>query len=127
MSLESGIFGRLSPVLSVGTRIYPSKLPQGVTLPAVVYQLIPSEGPLYTHDGDTGLDRGRVQFDCWADTFDAAIALHAELRSEISGESATWDDVTVNHCLFEGHEDDQDKKTGAHRRSDDALIWYHAT
>ena len=83
--LSDGIYAFMSTTLSVGTEVYPSRLGQGATLPALVYQFIPSDGPLYTHDGDTGTDVARVQFDCWADTYEAAVALHEELRAAVSG------------------------------------------
>jgi hypothetical protein len=127
VSFEAGMFTFLSANLSVGTRVYPERLPQDVTLPALVYQLIRSEGPTYAHEGDVGLDRIRVQFDCWADTYDGAMALFSELRSLISGFRGAWGDVEVGHCLLEGWQDDEDTKTSTHRRSADALIQYRST
>lgn len=124
MSLESGLFGRLSAALSVGDRIYPTKLPQGVTLPALVYQVIPSSGPLYSHCGDAHTDTVRVQLSCWADDFDDAVALANEVRAELSGDSGSWDDVVIGHCLLSGWRDDIDVETGAHRRLMDAVIQY---
>jgi hypothetical protein len=121
------MFTYLSARLSIGTRIYPGRLPQGVTLPALVYQLVPSEGPTYAHEGDLGLDRVRVQFDCWADTYDGAMTLFTELRSAISGFRGIWGDVDVGHCLLDGWQDDEDTKTRTHRRSTDALIQYQST
>ena len=124
MSLEAGLYGYLSSTLSVGDRIHPGRLPQDVTLPALVYQLIPSTGPLYTHDGDANTDIVRVQLSCWGGTYDEALALLAELRAAVSGYSGAWDDVVVGHCLLEGWRDDVDEKTGAHRRLVDAVIQY---
>ena len=125
-ALSAGIYSKLSAGLSVGTRVYPSRLHQGATLPAVVYQLIPSEGPIYTNDGDTLTDRARVQFDCWADTYEGAVALHDELRALISGDSGAWGSVTVDHCFLDSPgQDDDDEKTGTFRRITDALIQYH--
>ena len=127
MSFEAGMSTFLSASLSVGSRVYPERLPQGVTTPALVWQLIPSVGPLYTHDGDAGCDEVRVQFDCWAATYDAAVALLTELRALISGYSGTWGDVAVGSCRLEGWHDEDEQDAGLHRRSVDALIQYQAT
>lgn len=124
MSFEAGLYDHLSSGLSVSDRVYPERLPQDAVLPALVYQLVPAEGPLYTHDGDTEIAIVRVQFDCWGDTFDDAVALFAELRTALSGYSGDWGDTFVGHCLLDGWHDDDDQKTGAHRRIVDARIQY---
>lgn len=127
MSFGSSLYEHLSGGLSVGDRVYPSRLPQGIDLsegPVITWQLIPSEGPLVTHAGDTGLTTVRVQFDCWGATFDASEALADELRDLISGVAGTWGDVQVGHCLLDSGLDDDDERTGAHRRIVDALIQY---
>jgi len=127
MSFEAGMYDHLSGALSISDRVYPERLPLGVVTPALVFQLIPSEGPTYSHDGDAGLERVRVQFDCWGETYDAAVALFTELKTLISGFRGTWADVAVGHCLLEGWHDEDDEEAGLHRRSVDALIQYQTT
>jgi hypothetical protein len=123
--LSAGIYAFMSTTLSVGTEVYPSRLAQGATLPALVYQLIPADGPIYTHEGDTGTDVARVQFDCWADTYEAAVALHEELRAAVSGFTGSWGSVHIDHCLLDSPgQDDDDEKTGTFRRIVDAVIQY---
>lgn len=126
MTFEAAMYSHLSDgrLATVGDDVYPERLPQGVSLPAVVYQLIPSDGPMYAHSGDVGLDTIRVQFDCWGGTYDAALAAFAELRAELSGYRGTWGAYEVGHVMFEGWRDDEDEDTRTHRRSVDAFIQY---
>jgi len=52
----------------VGTRIYPMKLPQRWTLPAITYQKISGDrAPSYA--GASGRTRPRFQVDCWDDNY----------------------------------------------------------
>lgn len=123
--LSVGIYAFMSATLSVGPQVYPSRLAQGAVMPALVFRIIPSEGPIYTHEGDEGVDRARVQFDCWADTYEGAVVLHDELRAAVSGFTGSWGSVTVDHCLLDSPgQDDDDERTGTFRRIVDALIQY---
>lgn len=56
---------------TLSTRVYPSHLPQSPTLPAVTYAIV-SRVPT---ESNTQIFETRVQFDCWATTYDAAHAL----------------------------------------------------
>lgn len=51
----------------VASRIYPVTLPEGVTLPAITYQVV-SDVPQNSTDGTTStrLKQARVQIDCYA-------------------------------------------------------------
>lgn len=55
----------------VGTRVYPHKLPQSPTLPAVTYRII-SQPPT---EANTELFEARIQLDCWGGTYAASAAL----------------------------------------------------
>lgn len=55
----------------VAARIYPSLRPQGQPLPAITLQRIDG-APLFTDDGNAGLEPIRLQFDCWARTYKSA-------------------------------------------------------
>lgn len=58
----------------IDERVYPVSLPQTAVLPAVTYQRVfGTEG--ITHQGPSGLERTRIQFDCWATTYAEATAL----------------------------------------------------
>lgn len=55
----------------VSTRVYPHKLPQSPTLPAVTYRII-SQVPT---EANTELFDARIQLDCWGATYAASAAL----------------------------------------------------
>jgi hypothetical protein len=67
----------------IGDRVYPVRLPQGVTLPAVTYQRV-AGGEDLTHSG-AGPARALVQVDCWANGYDAALTLAAAVRAALAG------------------------------------------
>jgi hypothetical protein len=74
-----------TPVAAVvAARVYPNDRPQGSAFPSITVTRI-SGGPLYADDGETGLDNGRVQVDCWALTYTAAKDLAALVRARLSG------------------------------------------
>jgi hypothetical protein len=82
MSLESELVQYLTanPGLAalVGTRIYPLRFPQRVTLPAIRYQVISTIGQV-AHTGPSGLRMYRVQLTAAAATYDAAAQAAAAL------------------------------------------------
>ena len=53
-----------SNVASVASRIYPNKLPQSPTLPAIRYFQV-SEPFEHSHDGPSGFHHPRFQLDCF--------------------------------------------------------------
>lgn len=84
MSLETVIYTRSQAhaglTALIGTRLYFDELPQGVTLPAVLYARVHSERPSCM-GADAGLVRARAQFDVYAATAKAARAVVEQLRS----------------------------------------------
>jgi hypothetical protein len=133
LSLGAAIHEFLSSGLSVGERVYPRKLPQGVTLPAVTYQLI-DDVPVSIHDLAqthplyTGkrYQESRVQFNCYADGFDQAEALSDELMTVITGAAGPWGDVRVGSVLPALSLDDYDELTQSWRRITDYMIRWTA-
>lgn len=72
----------------VGTRMYPLKLPQDPTYPAVTYTRI--SGPrLYDHGGETGMAEGRFQIDSWGASYSSAKSAAAAVREAIEGYRGT--------------------------------------
>jgi hypothetical protein len=131
MSFADGLYTYCSDNLSVGERVYPLTLPEGAQLPALVYQVITSQGPLHTHSsaqsgsGQPSIyQRIRVQFSCWADDFDAAEQLGDELTQKLDGYRGQWGDLRIGSVLFEGPQDDHDPQLFIWRRLLDALIQY---
>ena len=63
---------------AITTRMYPLKLPQSPTLPAIVYTKVSG---FREHDMDgSSIATPRIQFDCYAATYAAAKALADALR-----------------------------------------------
>lgn len=56
---------------TLGLRVYPYHLPQTPTVPALTYQIVSRVAT----ESNTQIFETRVQFDCWATTYDAAHAL----------------------------------------------------
>lgn len=89
MSFETAFFDLLKGDAGVGAlvgagsaaRIYPLLAPAEVARPYVTWQRIASEPADLA--GRTVGERITVQVDCWADTFDAAVALGAAVRAAV--------------------------------------------
>jgi len=129
MSLAAGIYDFLSAGLSVGERVYPLALPQGVTLPAVTYQVVSdvvtiSHSTSQDHPTYTGTQRSdtRVQFDCYGRDYDEAEALCDELRSLAVGYRGFWGDVEIDSVIPDVRLDDWDETPGVWRVIQDLII-----
>ena len=68
---------------AAGLRVYPMLMPQEPAYPALTYQRIAND-PIASLDGNSNLDRVRLQIDCWALTYLAAKNLAAEVRAEMA-------------------------------------------
>jgi hypothetical protein len=97
---------------SVGSRIYPEKLPQKPTLPALTYGQVSAvrvrdlSGPAYK-------SRTRVSFSCWASTHLAAHQLADALRQTLDDFYGTsWGDVVVGHIMLDNEFDLFEEEAG---------------
>lgn len=84
-------------------RIRPGRRLQGEALPSIVVNVISGE-PVDTDDGPSGADPdvlidGRLQVDCWADTYAGARNLASAVRAALRGYS-TADTGTGLHFAF---------------------------
>jgi len=68
----------------VSSRVYPMKLPQGWTLPAITYQRISGERA-HNLSGPSGRARPRFQIDCWAADYDGGKDLANKVRLCLDG------------------------------------------
>lgn len=117
MSFETELVARLEADSGVdaiaGDRIYPDRLPDPPTLPALVWQQI--SGPrLYHLGGAAGRSEPRYQVDCWAATKAQAKALSAAVRSSLSGFSGLLATVRATIKL-DNERDDYDATVEAYR------------
>jgi hypothetical protein len=117
----------------VGARVYPLRLPQKPTFPAIV--LLRVSGIRATHlHGAASLARPRVQVDCWAPTLDQAAALGALCRQQLENYSGPYTDtespattITVQTVFDEEHDlFDEDINGGTCRHSADYFV-FHST
>lgn len=66
----------------VANRVYPLRVPQAVTLPALSYRRV-SGLREYSHAGASGLSRPRMEVTCWAETYGGAKALATAVRQDL--------------------------------------------
>lgn len=115
----------------VGTRVYPSRMPQGEVRTSIVYTRVSEVGDHHL-SGPSGLTRTRVQIDSWAQTIDAAVALADAVKECLDGfrGSVQWDEnspgnaVTVQGVFFDGSRDLYDDASKLNRVSQDYIIAY---
>jgi len=123
MSLETTLVTLLTGHAGLGAliaqRLYPVTPPQGATLPAVAY-LGASTKRTYSHDGDSNLNRPRIQFDCWAATYLEVLVLKTQLIAALH--SLGSDGISV--AFVENDQDIPEPLSQNYRRTIDAFIWY---
>ena len=103
-----------------GDRIYPLLAPPDVARPYVVWQRIASEPQVSLAGFTSGLERIRVQIDCYADTPDAVFALAAAVRAAVQAATGPVRGITVNETDF--FEDD----TRLYRRAVDVSVFHRS-
>lgn len=131
MRIEEALYAHLSThaglTALVGTRIYPQRLPQTPTLPAVTFFRV--SGPTIQDFDGTAKTRARFQLDCWAEgdtayadaheVADQVIAALDGYGGQMGGAGGVWCDATLIN-----DRDLPDPDTGWHRVSQDYEIWY---
>lgn len=91
-------------------RIYPLRIAQGATLPAITYQRI--SGPReYMLSGPTGRVRPRFQVDCWAGSYSIVKDLASKVRSALNGLNGSMGDDTVHGIELESERDGYEEET----------------
>lgn len=119
---DAGLFEFLSSAgTPAGERVYPMRLPQGSSLPAIVYREI-SPGIEYTQGGQSGVSEPRYQLDCWGADELAAKLLAFYVTSALSGYKGAMGSEQVQATFIEGRQDDPDPDTGRCRVIIDVVI-----
>jgi hypothetical protein len=127
--LAAGIVDFMSAGLSVGDRVYPLALPQDVDLPALAYRIV-SDVPVISHSSQqdhvtysgTRYSVTRVQFDCYALTYDEAEALADELLAYAAGYRGLWGSVEVDRVDPDIRTDDWDEAPRLYRVIQDIFV-----
>ena len=126
-TIEDAIFSRASGfaglVALVADRVYPRRLPSGVTLPAVTYGLIDDVEP-QAMGGGAGVTTARFQFTAWAETFGSARDVGVQLRAAFGRWRGTVAAIEVQDSLPAGRAEDNDPAAGLFWRHQDYLISY---
>lgn len=109
----------------VGTRIFSSTLPQGITQPSISYSVRP-ESRDYHMSGPSGLKRDRIQIYCWAQNQDNAVELANHVKNVLSGFSGAVDpaSIIVRGMFHVQGRDIYDSAAKLYTRQRDYVVWY---
>ena len=125
MTIENDLRTHLiadAPVTAlVVARIYPIKLPQSPTYPALTYEII-SDIPHRALAGDSDLERVRVRIHCWAKTYTGAADLAKKVRTAVADFSGLMGTTEVSSVKFETWNDIFEDVPEVYRRVADFFI-----
>jgi len=110
----------------ISTRMYPARLPQGVTLPAIVYQRV-SAMRLNDLSGPSGFARPRVQLDLWASTYSGVKTLARVVRQALDGYSGVVDGFGVADAIIDSELDLYEPGVDDYRVVQDYFVWHDET
>lgn len=112
----------------VGTRIYPGRLPDGATLPAIMYKRRKG-GVQHIYNIDQTIDHTRAPFEihCYAgeESYDKATAAAEAVIADLEAFRQAYDDMTI-HAVFIN--DQSDVYDGTNKRqcvTVDIEVWYN--
>lgn len=89
----------------IGNRLWATRAAQHSETPYVVWQTIYGTEE-YAHDGATGLEERRVQFNIFADTVSETESVRDAIKDRIAGfVGALGATVRVGHCFFDNDVD----------------------
>lgn len=81
------------------TRLYPLKLPQETSYPAVAYR-VNSNDDRSTFDGASTYDFAFVDLFCYGKTYDSVSELWETLRTELEDSVGTFGGVNITHVWY---------------------------
>ncbi len=113
----------------VGTRMFPERLPQEPTYPAIAVSRITSERP-HALEGSSGLVGAMFQFDVFGKTYAAAKAVVEQLRLALDSFSGTVDGIVIQEVSFESDADvnehrDTEPTSPLRHIAADFEVWYN--
>lgn len=124
--IEETLYTRLSGFAGltalVGVRVYPNRMPQDVTLPAVSYRRVAS-GRERAMGANPGIVRARFQVDAWAATYAAARNVREQIRLALERWNTTTG-TTVDDVFVESDIDLYEDDTKIHHLSMDFEVIY---
>ena len=129
--IEEAVYSRLTTTAAVtaivgagsASRIYPNKIPQEATLPAVAYQRV-STRRVKAHAAPTGLARVRVQVTCVARTYSEVKGLAVVVRKALEGVMGTVGGLALQGSWLETDADEYGDAEGLHSVRQDFMVWH---
>jgi len=130
MSLESALASEITQIAAVAAliveRVFPVAAPQGGATPFVTYRRVPGEA-LYTHSGESSVQKAFFQIAAVAETYEGALDLALAIREGLSGKRGLGDgSITMNGIFFRDPEDAWNQETGLFVRTQECTIVYRA-
>jgi len=131
MAIEADLYTHLinnSTVNSiVGDRVYPLRLEQGYTLPAISYQRI-SGDRAKDISGSIGHAQPRIQVDCWTNSYGKLKDLSEAVRQALDRfQGDLGGGSYVQHVSLEGETETYEEETEIQRVSLDFVIYHSET
>ena len=125
--IESALYSILTADSTVSglisTRVYPIKLPQSPTFPAVTYQRV-STPRVRSTTGPSGLAHPSIQIDCWAETYTGVKSLAEAAREAVDGYSGTVGGVAIAGIIVASENDFFEPEVEIYRVTMDITIWH---
>lgn len=110
----------------VGDRVYPLRRPQGSALPSIVSTRISGQ-PLYSDEGEAGLQNARVQIDTFATTYTQCKDLAQLVRDRLSAFSGVHDGINFSFIMLDEERDLSESGANASeylmRIAMDFIVW----
>lgn len=128
MTLEEAIFYKLSHDANitalVGSRIYPVKMPDNPTFPAISFQSIFVERMHAMTGAVNGTTRAQVQIDSRATTPAAARTIAKKVHNALNGFSGTIDSLVVGSCLSISEQSFFEDEIDVHRQMQEYEFYF---
>jgi hypothetical protein len=122
-SLESRLQGFAGLNALISGRVYPSKLPQGVTYPAISFTRI-STTESHAMGVDTGVKRARFQVSCWGSNKATAYAVAEQVDLALRRWKGLVGSVQIDDTLLEDRSDGWDEAGLVYHIPIDAVVIY---
>ncbi len=126
MGVESALYTHLTTdaglAAVISTRVYPLALPQQPTLPAVTYQRISTVAINHRGSPEPKFSQIRMQFDCWAASYDSMVTARAALRAAM-GTLAQASSPRIAVALLADDQETFDPSPARWRATLDYHIW----
>ena len=90
---------------AVGTRIFPSVVPQGESFPCIVYNTTSIE-PNDSKSGPSTEDRVNIQIDVYGSTYKQTNTIHERVRTALDRYRGTLEGTTFDYVFFIDYRDE---------------------